>query len=521
MRLAGLGLLALVLIGILIFLGQSGAFDNAWDRTVADDRPQFDDGDQTVLASLDTDGSGVFAAPVIQDTPLILSGLPSYSNLEFRLPVDARPVSGDLILSFNSLVAGGVEGVLRVNINGVKRADYLLNEGEKSDQLQVQLTPEELTSGVLSVGLSLQGRGPIAECTTDDAIAAVVNVDGSSGLRLALSEAPNSPRDLLALWGDRVPIDWNGDLTGNDASSALLAASVLQDKGYRPIFADEGVSLDELLDLAGNASERKHFTIPATYPIALSSDPANQGQRRFTRRTNWRYAYDGNDLPDGRLPGALDLRLQVGPATSALQRDIAVSINNRLLYSNRIGSDVSRVNQSIAIPAEFQGQSNAIDISVAAYDADDLRCGDIAQSVAELLPETVLRSGEPGTDSELDRLSALLTSAGSATLSADGLSAPDARAATVLLSNLNPDTWAVSDNANSADIHVASNGEVASNIALKEGRAGWIVFLRQEPGERIVAHRLGSGVLPDIPGVALLVSVINQPSQVSAPATAR
>ena len=135
MRLAGIAALALGLVGILIFLGQSGAFDGNWDRGEHSEIARFEDRDQTVLASLDTDGTSVFGAPIVQDGPLILSGMPSYAGLEFRLPVDARPTSGDLDLSFTSLVAQDVEGVLRVTINGVKRADYLLGEGERIEGL--------------------------------------------------------------------------------------------------------------------------------------------------------------------------------------------------------------------------------------------------------------------------------------------------------------------------------------------------------------------------------------------------
>lgn len=507
MRLAGLGALALVLVGILIYLGQSGAFDGQWQRGGGASTARFDDSDQAILAEFDVEGSSVFAAPVTQDAPLILSGLPSYAGLEFRLPVDARSTSGDLDLAFTSLVADDVEGVLRVSINGVKRADYLLNEGEQTDALQIQLTPAELASGVVSVGVSLQGRGAIAECTSDDAIAAVVNIAGTSGLRLNLSGAPESARDRLALWGDRIPVSWSSELSAGDASSAVRGAAILHSKGYRPLFTSDGVTLEELLSFAGEADRRTSFSVPASYPIALVSDPTNEGLRKFTHRTNWRYAYDAGDLPEGRLPSALDLRMQVGPATSRLDRDVTVTLNNRLLFSRRIGSDVDRVNQSIAIPAAMQSTSNALEISVSAYDTDDLRCGDIAQSVAELLPETVLRAGDTGAAGELETLRGLLTRSGSVALTADGLSAPDAKAAAFLLSALGPDTWEASADSQSASMRVMSNGAAANNTQIAQGRTGWIVYLDDRRHGRIVAQRLNQAPLADIPGIALMVSV--------------
>ncbi len=513
MRLAGLGALALVLVGILIYLGQSGAFDGQWQRDGGASAARFVDQDQVVLAEFDVEGGSVFAAPVVQDVPLILSGMPSYAGLEFRLPVDVRPTSGDLNLAFTSLVADDVEGVLRVSINGVKRVDYLLNEGDQTDSLQVQLTPAELASGVVSVGVSLQGRGAIAECSSDDAIAAVVNIGATSGLRLNLSGTPESVRDRLALWGDRVPVEWSSTLSTDDAASVLRSAAILHSKGYRPLFTDDGVAFESLISLAGEANRRTRYTVPASYPIALTSDPNNEGLRKFTRRTTWRYAYDAGTLPEGRLPGALDLRMQVGPTTAELERDVAITLNNRILFSRRIGSDVDRVNQSILIPAEMQSTSNALEISVSAYDADDQRCGDIAQSVAELLPETVLRAGEIGAVGDVEALRLQLTRAGSAALTAEALSAPDAMAAAYLLSALGPDTWEVSADARNASLQVISNGAAAQNTRTAQGQTVWIVYLDERQNDRIVAKRLDQAALADIPGLALLVSVVNLPQQ--------
>jgi len=186
-RIAGLAVLALGLIGTLIVLGQNGAFDGAWERAAGNDTHRVQSDESVTMADFDLNGTNVLGASTSHGSPIILSGFPSFGSLQFNLPVDARPVSGELDLAFTSLVAAEVEGVLRVSVNGEKRTDFLLKEGENQRSLQLQLTPKDLTSGVLTVGLSLQGRGPIAECSVDDAIAAVVNIDGKSGLRLELA----------------------------------------------------------------------------------------------------------------------------------------------------------------------------------------------------------------------------------------------------------------------------------------------------------------------------------------------
>ncbi|MEM7701690.1 MAG: hypothetical protein AAF251_07100 [Pseudomonadota bacterium] len=514
MRLAGLGVLALFLVGILIFLGQSGAFEGARGQTRGTETARFDNANETVLANLDIEGSAVFGAPVVQDTPLILSGLPAYAGMQFRLPIDARPSSGDFELFFTSLVAEDVEGVLRVSVNGVKRADYLLNEGEQTDSVQVQLTPLELASGVLNVGLSLQGRGPIAECTGDDAIAAVVNVSGASGLRLNLTDTPQTTRDRLALWGDRAPVV----LGGSDVGSVLHQAAILSEKGYSPVISENGVSLDVLRSLAGEATQRDAFAVPAAYPIALSSDPVNEGLRKFTRRVNWRYVYDAADLPGGRLPSALDLRLQIGPVTKQLQRDVVVTLNDSLLFSRRVADGTERLNQSIAIPAAAQSRTNTLDISVSAYDAQDLRCGDIAQSVAQLLPETVLRGGDALLEGELAVLRAALSGAGNVSVDAQNLSSPDAAATIALLSALAPTQWEVSAGTKRALVRPVPNGAAAIRLDRETGMTHWIVHTPELGGDTIMAQRLPARDLESIDGVALVVSVHNAPSQTGEPA---
>lgn len=517
MRLAGIGVLALFLVGILIYLGQSGTFDGAWDRSGGAQNARFGDSNQAVLASFDTDGTAVFGAPVVQDAPLILSGLPSYGGMKFRLPVDARPTSGDFELFFTSLVAQDVEGVLRVSINGVKRADYLLNQGEKTDSLQVQLTPAELASGVLNVGLSLQGRGPIAECTSDDAIAAVVNVSGTSGLRLNLSDAPQSATDRLALWGDRVPVTWATG--GADTAAVIHQTAILTEKGYSPIFVETGVELEELLALASEADRRNDINVPSVYPISLASDPVNEGLRKFNRRVNWRYAYKAAELPDGRLPSSLDLRLQIGPSTDQLQRDVVVTLNDSLLFSRRIADGAERLNQSIAIPAALQKRANALDITVSAYDAQDLRCGDIAQSVAELLPETALQGGDAQLEGEMPTLRAALARVGSVKFDVSGLSAPDAAAASVLLSVLGPSEWEMWDAAGTATILPVANGGAAAGVPTEAGNTSWVIFTPSKAGAQVVARRLPSADIAEIEGLALVVVMPTEMLQQTQPAS--
>lgn len=512
MRLAGLGVLALALVGTLVLLGQNGAFDGVWERATGDEAQRVTNPEEIALANLDIEGTNVFGAPYVHKAPVILSGFPSYAGLKFDLPVDARPVSGTLNLDFSSLVAEDVEGVLRVNVNGGKRADFILLQGSKDNALQIELTGAELTSGTLSVGLSLQGRGPIASCSLDDAIAAVVTLNGGTGILLEIDKAVETTGDRLALWGNRVPVSWPSDAADNASEQAdiLHQVALLESKGYTPLVASTGVGLDKLRTIAAEASVISSNNIPEAYPIALTSNPANEGVKSFTRRAIWKYSYNASELPGENLPAALDLRLKVGPRSDDVKRDIVVLVNNRLLLSRRIGSGVEQFNQSIAIPAQTQRQSNNLEIAVTAYNPEGTQCGDIPQSLGELLPETVLIGGTSNVAGPIEELSNLLTTAGSVAIDGDGITGAQARIAGALLAALEPASWEVSSDASRAMITLLRNGDLVTQSQLSDQGSHWLVYSDDQSNAQIKAKQLTKAInsgQTTASGIALLVTI--------------
>lgn len=507
MRIAGLAVLALALIGTLILLGRNGTFDGAWDRATGDDTHRVQSDESIALASFDLNGTSVFGASTSHGSPIILSGFPSYGSLQFNLPVDARPVSGSLDLDFTSLVAADVEGVLRVSINGERRTDFLLQQGENTRSLQLWLTPEDLTAGVLSVGLSLHGRGPIAECSVDDAIAAVVNVDGNSGLNLKLANNAASTRDRLSLWGDRFPVSWPAGTNGDFGANTLKQAALLEAKGYKPVFIPAGGQTQDLSILSSEATPRREAQPISAYPIAWISDPANRGLKKFSRKVSWRYAYNVADLPGENLPGALDLRMKIGPTRSELVRDVTVSVNDNLLLSRRLDSDLDQFNQSIAIPAAAQRKDNVVEITVSANDPDAKACGGIAQSVAQLLPETVLRSSNARITGPLHDVQDLMIEAGTISIDAKDLTAVEASTASHLIASLKPNAWEVSSTSTRARITVVSPRTALEQSQLPNDRAHWLIYSDNSTAGQVIAQPIGNEPISQLSGVALLVSI--------------
>ena len=511
MRLIGLGLLTFLLAGFLIFLGQSGAFSNAWDRVQGDSQQRFSDPQRIPVKTLDISGKKVFARALDTKGPLILSGLPSYSGQRFHLPSDARPVSGRYDLSFSSRIADGLEGVLRVSINGTKRADILLSDDDylepnKKHKVSVELMASELASGILDIRLSLQGRGPIAKCTPDDAIAAVVEINPDSGLHLTLSKPIETAMDKLALWGGNVPVTWVPGQSASEKTLSVVYAARLAQKGYSPYFVHNGIAGEQLVKLGDDAAPFADLTMPGAYPVPLTGDPANRGARKFDRQTIWRYRYMADELPGKMLPSALEMRMALGPIGGNSRYNLVVTLNEHMLFAQRITPQVERVSQSIAIPAELQGAQNNLEITLVDTYRDELRCGSTSQSVAELLPQTVLRGGGPPAKDGLSELKTLLLSSGDITFSALTTTPVDANAATGLLAALAPQNLTF----------VSKNGPVALRLVTgdisKQIKANdWVVYLSGDPNESYIARpwkqtRDLSGIT-----VALVVSVPDNP----------
>lgn len=530
MRLWGIGLLALLLVGILMAIGQTGLFSGLTDR----DRlgpPYFDDYEAGSIKYISDAGRSVFVAQAHPDTPLILSGLPSYFSKIFRMPVDSRPRTGVYRVFFRVDAAKGAQGALRITINGIKRADILLGEGRNQQQAEVQLTPSELAAKQLDVKLALVGRGPMEECTPAEAMSAVVTVLPQSGLSLRLDRPVSTLRDKLALWGSLIPVEWEERDAPADIDT-LITAAKLMEKGQMAYFGDKGLTAKELADMLKVASLPEFSSDLRvrrglmTYPIPLVSDIANGGDRRFDRETTWRYSYDIDDLPGGELPSALDLHMVLGPLAGT-RTTMIVTLNDRLVATRALGRALGRaqagdedgrplaaqfhINQTIPIPPEFHKALNDLDITLTSYSETDMRCGSQRLIAAEMLPTTVLRGGSHAILPAL-QLRAALQAAQPVRLTAEPLTAPDAQAVATLLSQLAPSRLRF-DAAKPRVTIEAFAGDVAAKIAkLKPGPVRWLVSAPVDRRDEVIAEPLGPNARGLANNVVLVVTFASPPN---------
>ena len=514
MRLWVTFLLALLFVGLLIAVQQSGLFDRVTGRNVPVAVPEFPDYERGSIPYLDVDGKDVFVAQVYPDSPLILSGFPSYASKTFRLPTDSRPLSGTYDLAYTSDAVPGSEGALRVTINGVKRADTVLQHGRARQNVRVELTPAELAAGELDVRLALVGHGPMAECTPNEALAAVVTILPESGLRLALDKPPSTTADRLALWGDLIPVKWGADGKAADTATLITAARLVE-RGYGVYFGGGGFASQQLVDLEKTAAGRPSRVTELRYPISLLSASDNAGTRRFDRETTWRYRYDVSQLPNGELPSALDLRMLIGPIGQT-RTALFITLNDHLLLTRTLSETDQHFNVSVALPAVDQTERNELAVTLTTHERDELRCGSRRLIAAEMLPDTVLRGGGERMVAPIARLSGLVRAHMPVALTSAALSAPQAQRAALLLGQMKPTSIDFSGTQPASTIEVLTGDVAAALGRVRPAGQQWLVYFPVDQREGAVVEPFSPQAAAGKAAVALLVTV-NRPAGMAAP----
>ena len=124
----GIGLMGFLLAGVALLLSTMNLWERAqWAVQTKINGPQlvFETPAATPVSDQDT----AVVSRSNPDLSVILSGLPAYQSVTFDLPLNARPTSGYLQIDATLQVLAGVEGVLRVSIDNVRRGEMLLHPG--------------------------------------------------------------------------------------------------------------------------------------------------------------------------------------------------------------------------------------------------------------------------------------------------------------------------------------------------------------------------------------------------------
>ncbi|MEM9063441.1 MAG: hypothetical protein AAGD13_23520 [Pseudomonadota bacterium] len=447
MRLVGIALLALILVGTVIALSllDTRSLASTLLHRIADpehlvfstayENPATHRASDTHTARFLFD----------HDRSVILSGLPAYQSVRFQLPRDARPLSGRLHLELTAQVLPGTEAVLRVQIGGVKRAEVLLRPGTRSDAVEVELLPADLAGDALKISFSVLGKGPTGPCDGSGPLSTSVEIEPVSMLELALNAPITTARDLVARWGGVARIGWSGGLAADEQGQRLALAADLVRKGGRAVFLDAGspeaFGTQPLRDLV--TGWRKSTAPHPALSLALAEVGPNAGVRRFTRLTRWRVGVDHRDRSHSFAPDRLDLSLALGPLSAPSGWVLDVTLGGRLIHAEIVQPASGTFEKSLALPDLPLKPGTQIEVTVTSSVTKQSLCDEVPELIAEMRAASRLHFREVA-DSLPARLRAFLIDAGGLGIDVLGpLTAPEATEIAQILADITPPSLAL------------------------------------------------------------------------------
>jgi hypothetical protein len=380
-------------------------------------------------------------------TPIILSGLPAYQGAAFSMPIDARPTSGYLQIDATFQVLRGVEGVLRISINNIRRGEMLLHPGEAGRSMQISLTSEELTREQLVVSFSLLGEGPNAGCVSEAGIETVTEIETTSALYLTLDRPLETTRDRVISWGSTVHVGWPEWLASDERPRRLALAAKIARAGRDVIFLDgqqtEALTTDELRELTASLHDDPQLP-PTNWPLAIAETGANAGVRRFNLKTSWRTRYDLSDFTGLEMPTEMDLFLLLGPHQDVTNWTVTTTLNGRIVQMDTVGNEQSEFTTQVLLPETSHELVNVIEVTASTSLNPEGICNSGPELIAEMRPDTILIGGGATFSTPLEILRSKIAVHANIGISGDlTLSAPEATMVAKLIAAIVPNSTEV------------------------------------------------------------------------------
>ena len=405
MRMIGIGLMGFLLAGVALLLSTMNVLDRGQHML-----REITIGPQLVFEHrLPAQADGDHSAEVLRSNPVhpvILSGFPAYQSVAFTFPKDAHATSGYLQINATAQVLVGVEGVLRISIDGTRRGALLLHPGEARKSLQIPLSPADFAGDQLVVSFSLQGTNPQEMCGADDGIGAIVEIETTSALHLTFDTPLVSARDRFHAWGDVVRVAWPSWLQKDEQLRRLLLGVQVKHHGLRTHF----LAADEKFAFNTTALREALDSIPGqTSPLEeqswfVAAEGANSGVRTFRESTSWRARYALSDGSGQRIPAHLDLHVALGDLFGDHSWSLTVTLNNRLLAQDSFDGAERAYVARIELPTNWQEAENQLEVVATTTARNKGICDRGPELVAEMLPATQLVLGEDIYTSPLEAL---------------------------------------------------------------------------------------------------------------------
>ncbi|MEJ8560556.1 hypothetical protein QTO30_04440 [Yoonia sp. GPGPB17] len=384
----------------------------------------------------------------------------------------------------------------------------MLLPGEVARSLQIPLSPTDFVREELVVSISLQGEGPDSQCSRDDGLAAIVEIETTSAVFLTLDRPLETARDRVNAWGRIVRVAWPDWLDSQERVRRLALATQFKQHDVETVVLNSSanaLTTTQLRAILPMFSEQEDQD-PASWPRSLAQAGANAGLRRFHHETSWRYRYDLHREDGLKLPANLDLDMVFGRQLPGTHWLLTATLNNRLLHQEIFDGAQTTYTRLIPLPAELQSASNIIEIVASTTRRDTGRCDQGPVLIAEMLPTTHLLAGDANYSDQLTEIRHAISEAGVLGLGVAGvLSAADADAVSSLLAQLVPTSVTLKPDPDIAKVVVIP--PQSPGFPLDQTGPIWLVTLdtvtqrphvnRLEPGAQLPRRGLAVLVTPD------------------------
>ena len=414
--------LALVIFGVtfLAFL-----FSNRETSTHLTERLGLSDRPLAVSSERLTGSDRVLRLPasrVAAWTGLI--GFPSQSQIVFDIPQQIRPLRAQLQLDLESELIEHGDGLVRLYVNDNLVDAILLEPGRAEHRLTYDLSQMDIATGEIVVRLEGNGTTNYGQvCPTNVTnLGAVVHVLPSTALTLELANPLSDPAVHAALLspplqieaaGNVIPAAWTPQwLERQGVSAELTGAAVADGIDVMPTDGQPTLTLGAgKLSVAGPAgvaelARLRGGSLPASYgqswPLPVSALTTDTLTHTFRASTRWQLNYKLADLPEGKAPDALDLRLKTSELRGDNYWSLRVTLNGALVHSSNHPGTGNDLALRIPLPVPNQLLTNRMVVTLIDNTPNQGICRAGPEQAAQVLPATTLTTGtNPEADAQI------------------------------------------------------------------------------------------------------------------------
>lgn len=408
MRLIGIAVIALILfafVSVIVNRSQD-LFETGGLQDLRDGRQvhTLETGEARMPAKLNGPAGHVDLGILQADEWNALAGFSGQRRFSLPLLRETAFSSAVLEIFADTELDQDTTGRLRIDVNGQRRGEIVLDPGNSKLRIHIPLAPLDLQRQWVDVSVTVDGNNPKAECTDDWTGGVVVSITPETYVRLALDEPVTDIGDRLIASGSPARIVWP-----SSASDAVASAEPVISWRWSPFvstasFVDQAnardtdvlVPMEELVELHHWVTQQSQISqllkgeTNDAWPLPIIAANGTAAGREFRNKTSWVHRYSWTSLPDLELPDQLDLKMNMVSTDTTAAWLLLVTLNGQMIHSETIPASQGSFDGSIALPQNIQGFDNELRISLASNEAKEGRCVQGRPAAASIQPGTQL-----------------------------------------------------------------------------------------------------------------------------------